>query len=170
MSAFAFFPAILASLTALIVAVFAYKWQKELDRKQQQKSEKREAYRLFAQEVNSYFARCALGRKMPENALYNEHYLRVISAASALIMYAPKTVIESCQRYSMSVFEFSDFMGGQLNKVGYEKRNLDRKALYEKTKKLRKEAMIALRTDLEDDSLGDAKEAMDAFFVLTLDE
>ena len=30
--------------------------------------------------------------------------------------------------------------------------------------------MIALRSDLEDASLGDPKEAMDAFFVLTLDE
>ena len=73
---------------------------------------------------------------MPDGSPYNEHYLRVISATSALIMYAPKAVIEPCQRYSMSLFEFSELTGWALEREGYKKKSIDRKTLYEKQKGL----------------------------------
>lgn len=162
---------LVASATAVGVALVVYPYQKDLDRKQQHKNEKRAAYRQFAQQANSFFGRAALANKSSDVDAHTEHYLRVIAASAELVIYAPKEVIVACQEYAMVVFEYSELLGAILKREGYKKREgVDRKELYQRAKRKRKAAMIALRGDLEDDGLGDPVEAMNAFFVLTEDE
>ena len=159
----------IGSCSALLIAFVAYPWQKRKDRQQQLLHEKRDAYRRFSEEANGYFARIALGAKIHDLGQQQEHYLRVVAVSSDLIIYAPKEVIESCQRYSQTLFEFSDVVGFDRGLVGYTKKKsiLDRKSLYKEVKQMRRAAMIAIRKDLADKKNGEATDAVSAYFVLT---
>jgi hypothetical protein len=165
--------ATVGSLTALTIAFLAYPWQKAKDRHQLLKSEKREAYRRFSEEANGYFARCALGIKIEEGPELQEHYIRVVAVSSDLIVYAPKEVIEACQKYSQRLFEFSDFMGSVRKLPGYEVQDFtqeDKLKLYSEVKRARRRAMVSIRIDLNENDEAEANEAVNAFFVLTSDD
>ncbi|WP_324753099.1 hypothetical protein [Roseovarius sp. Pro17] len=134
--------------------------------------EKRQAYQKFAEEINSCFARVALGSKINDQEGHHEHYLRVVAVSSNLIVYAPKEVIKACQMYSQTVFEYSDMMGLAQGYVGYSTPpSRDRKAVHAEAKQRRRAAMLSIRNDLYEREETASTEAVNAFFVLTpLDE
>ena len=171
MSIWSFYAAAVTALTALAIAFIAYPWQKRKDRQQQVLSEKRETYRRFIQEANSFFGRAALGSKLSAPDMLQEHYLRVIAQSSDLIVYAPKEVIEACQKYTQVLFEYTESIGNERSYPGYSSSpKRTSKQIYPQVKLLRRAAMLSIRRDLDESTTGSPDEAINAFFVLTPSE
>jgi len=160
--------ALIASATAIIIAFFAYAWQKRKDRAHLLAQEKREAYRRFLEESTSYFGRVALATKVEDSSTLQEHYLRVVAVSADLIIYAPVEVIEKCQKYAEKLFEYSDRLGRARKLPGYDADGeADHSSIYPDVKRLRREAFLSIRQDLTGASRRISEKAVDAFFVKT---
>ncbi|WP_372572720.1 hypothetical protein [Ruegeria jejuensis] len=163
-----FAAACLASMTALAIAFGAYPWQKSADRKQQLLHERREGYRRFLEEANSLLARVVVRQPSPSDKEEFEHYLRVVAVSSNLTLYAPKDVIEACQKYSQELFAYMRTVDQLKDK--YSKNWWSKPESIEATNRvraLRRKATISIRRDLEETGGGEIEAAVDAFFILT---
>ncbi len=167
--------AIIASVTALLIAFVAYPIQKNRDRKLQKEQERRSIYRDFWEATNRHFSMVHVASIKKEIDELSESHMDLVSKASGIVLYAEadedNNVLELCRKYYQILLEYETDVKA---KCGHQKSksfvdaNPDRYTgnIFEKVKIERRKALLALRKDLGD-SQRKADFAADSYFIYT---
>jgi hypothetical protein len=125
----------LASLTALVIAFGAYRWQKQQDRKLQLQLEKRRAYDEFPSAASEYFTALIMARNMRNAAADvlgsgNAFHFDMEKRKTSLACYGVPDVLEQCYRYADCLDIYRSHLDRELNATpeppGCDGRNLGR--------------------------------------------
>lgn len=163
--------ALIAAVTALIIAFFAYPWQKRKDRELKIHNEKLIAYRKFVSAVTEHHL--LLGISSSGN-ITHETILAVspqfLAAGYELLLYAPKEVAIECQKYHAAVLDYHFHTLANLGLESYErvrKAHATRVDAAKTAQRVRRSAILAIRADVMEESSAASTEVINAYFVAT---
>lgn len=160
----------MASATALLVAFVAYPYQKRKDRKLKEHSEKLAAYQRFVFAITAHQTLLASSLYEKRDGGILVEHPRVVAASYEVIFYGPTAVISACQKYLQALLEYQNYVLGQLGSEKHKSASAGHptgKHAFVPAQKARRDAILAIRKDITDESEMAAIEAVNAFFTMT---
>lgn len=152
---------LIAAITALLIAFVAYPWQKSRDRTLKINEEKRAAYQRFLRATTEHQMRLSASLRHKHDYGIGESTPKAIAMSYELVTYAPKDVIEICQRYVATLYVFEEqvwsLLRGEVESVDYEE-------AYKASRLARRNAVLAIRKDVTGETDAGAEAAIAAFF------
>ena len=156
---------LIAAITALLIAFVAYPWQKSRDRALKINEEKRAAYQRFLRATTEHQMRLSASLRHKHDYGIGDSTPKAIAMSYELVTYAPKDVIEICQRYVATLYVFEEqvwaLLRGEVAEVDYE-------AAYKASRLARRNAVLAIRKDVTGETDAASEAAISAFFGETL--
>lgn len=157
---------LIGMLTALVIAFVAYPWQKNRDRSYALREEKRASYQRFLRAVTEHQLRLANSFKHRHDYGIGDSTAKAMAVSYELVVYAPPSVIDTCETYLSALFELEDHVMAVLNGTAEPG---DYGAVYMPSRVARRDAVLAIRADIADETFEASERAVAAFFGETLE-